>query len=75
MFDNYGAGLLDGMFIQAADQRYTEKETENRLIAEQLRAFRLALKLMQDGNQDAIEACLEHPEDIEFYCDLHDIDL
>lgn len=74
MFDCYGAGLVDGMFIQAADQRHTEKETENKMRAEQLRAFRLALKLMQDGDQEAIEMCLERPEDIEFLCDLHDID-
>ena len=74
MFTNYGAGLLDGMFIQAADQRHTEKETENKLNEEQLRAFRLALKLMQNGDQEAIVACLSNPEDIGFYCNLYDVE-
>lgn len=74
MFTYYGAGLIDGMLIQAADQRYTEKETENKLIEEQLRAFRLAIKLMQDGDQEAIEACLRGPEYIELYCYLHDVE-
>ena len=74
MFTNYGAGLMDGMFIQAADQQHLEKENENKLKIEQLRAFRLAIKLMQSGDQETIEACLNRPEDIGFYCDLHDVE-
>ena len=74
MFTDYGAGLLDGMFIQAADQQYIEKETENKLKTEQLRAFRLAIRLMQNGDQETIDRCLENPEDIELYCYLHDVE-
>ena len=73
MFDRYGAGLIDGMLIQAADQRYAEKETETKLIEEQMRAFRLAIKLMQDENQEAIEECLRCPKEIDFYCDINDV--
>ena len=73
MFDDYSAGLFSGMLIQAADSKNREEKNKKEIKEEQLKAFRLAVDLMQNGNMEILKQCMEDPKDIDYYANFYDV--